>query len=976
MVQSDNHSESLEDIFRIAIKNHAKPVDARLMSIARKLTVQYMDQSEPAEAIDIIRLTLHRTWPTFLTASTSDIDMTTSFQKESVELVEFMAQCYGYQWQWDNVDRTLTQLWHAVIGVDKPDFTLLQKVQTLLINHYDKNSQPEKSITVLQQALNVRKRVLGPSHDETIKNLYELGNRSKRGPGLDYFVQIVTYLNKDSETCHPRAMEALIYVATTYWEDGRYSDAITLYTVLWNTFIQKPKEFPQFGKPEFAEQLYERYIQCLQYTGARSETIYQITTQYRSTCMTLFGAQATITTNATLALARICYQSEKHSSEALNLYQEASKHSTGERGSEIKHAMRVLHTRSISNVSSASASSESVEQARSRSLEQYEGSVSQYGYAHTSTLSRLEELAAIYYKQNKTETATKELTKATNEVITKETSSTKLIEAAESIYRSFYASKSVEYCRKMTAELHRQVVWKDTSQSSSFGFNLTKYGRSVLPFIAAMYLKLSTDTKASFSQIMADLTTEMFYVEDYHQLKTNGSLQDILKTASRLRVFLQKIKMTEQVEVLDKDVAAIFVARDGSKIKFLSQSSPRIFMVAIMEYLALHKNSNFLKAVVLACNVTVDRLITEGRYSEAYDIGHCQFKFAGENGGYSGGKGISHGFNLASDLAGVGFDKQCPDAGLRKQMHDLARQVAQKVLAVCKDQDINLAQLQLSELNRLVVLLGTIEDYETLEVSSNSNNPNDEPMLTIKQSLLTTLWNSRDAQSWTPKDVSTLGNRLICARYMAGHPVKALRLCEDIAYNMRRTHGVSHPTTRDANMLLAQLYTSIGQYYIQQGTKDSNNVELANQYFAKAMAVHEEMLKLLANGSADGAMGDDDDFDSTGAILAEHGITLGNQASVNGAANGSVDQEAMAKMHLRMLKLGYQRLGSWPRPFSEYEHLIGHVLHSFSIDNKDLQAPDKWQAKGYGNGKAESNEGTFEKVDSWQLLEGKMSHHG
>lgn len=646
MIQSDGYTDNLEDTFRIAVKDYSRPVTARLMAIARQLTVQYIEHSEPSGAIEIIRLTLHRTWPSFLTASTRDMDLTTSFQKESIELVEFMAQCYTTLWQWEDAEKTLTQLWHAVLGAEKVEFALLQKVQALLVNHYDRNNMPEKSITVLQQALAVRKRELGPTNDETIKTLYDLGNRSKRGSALDYFQQVVTYLNKDSDTCHPRAIEAAIYVATTYWEDGRYVDAITVYSVLWRTFVQKPKDHPQFGKPEFAEQLYERYIQCLQYTGVRSETIYKVTSEYRSTCITIFGMQSTVTTKATLALARICYSSEKHASEAMALYQEASKHgsNTGHGHSEIKHALRILHTRQISSASSSSASSETVEQARTRSLEQYEASVSQYGYSHTSTLTRLQELAVLYYKQNKAESATKELTKATTEVITKESSSTKLIEAAESIYQAFYASKTVEYCKKMTTELYRQIVWKDASQSSSFGFNFTKYGRSVLPFLAAMQFHLSTDTKASFSQIMAELTTEIFYVEDYHGLKSTGNLQDILKTASRLRVFLFKIQRNAQVTNLERDVTAIFIARDGSKIKFQSPASAQLFMTGIMDWLGVHRSASFIKAVVLASNVTVDRLVGEQKYAEAYDIGYCAFKFAGENGGYHGSQGISHGY--------------------------------------------------------------------------------------------------------------------------------------------------------------------------------------------------------------------------------------------------------------------------------------------------------------------------------------------
>ena len=168
------------------------------------------------------------------------------------------------------------------------------------------------------------------------------------------------------------------------------------------------------------------------------------------------------------------------------------------------------------------------------------------------------------------------------------------------------------------------------------------------------------------------------------------------------------------------------------------------------------------------------------------------------------------------------------------------------------------------------------------------------------------------------------------------------------------------------DVLLAQLYTSVGNYYLQHGTKEKNNADLANQYFAKALAVHEEMLRLLVSEGTDGAMDDDDDMDSTGAILAEHGISLKLQS--NGHANGTEDEAVVAKTHLRLLKLAYQRLGQWPRSHDEYERLIGRVHDTFTT-TKDIQTPDKWQVKGYGGGKAESNEGAFDKTQSWGLVD-------
>ena len=715
----ESHADTLEDAFRVMITNESRPVDAKILTIGRNLTSQYMEQAKTSEAIDIIKLVLHRTWPRFLTVSARDIELTTKFPKETTDFVELMVQCYSQQRQSENVERNLIQLYHAVLAADSVDFELLLKIQNLLVDHYDKHNFPEKSITILQQALSARKSGMGPDHKDTIKILYELGRRSRRGPSLDYYQQIVTYLNKDSEVCHPKAIEASIKVATTYREDGRYSDALPIYSLLWNTFVQKPKDHVQFGKAEFAEQLYERYAQCLQYTGAKSEVMYKVTTQYRNTVFSLFGAQSTLATSATLCLARICYSSDRHASEALTLYEEVSKHTTSksESKSEVQHALSTLYTQQVITQSAASTTSETIERGRVHMMEQFETSVSKYGYSHRISLARLQEIAVLNHKQNESEAARKELTKATTEIVTKETSSTKMIEAAESLVQTFRSINALDLCNKIVSEMRRQVVFKDASNASSFGFDVTKYGRSILPFLAAMEYRISSDRTLSFSQIMADLTTEIIYQEDYRRVKTNGSLEAILMTASVLRVFLQKTKRQDEVNWLENDVGAIFTRRDSSKIKFESQASPRILMTAIMQWLGGHRGSSFTKAVVLASNESVERLMATQKFAEAYDVACCGFQFAQENGGYSGPRGISYGFNLAYDLAGIEYEKKCPDSGLRNRMFQLSGDIAKKVLDVCKDQGIDFAQVQFRELNQLVTLLGAVEGYVTLEVS-------------------------------------------------------------------------------------------------------------------------------------------------------------------------------------------------------------------------------------------------------------------
>ena len=722
---TESHADVLEDIFRAAIKNETKSVDAKLMTIAKTLVTQHMEQSKLNEAIEIVYLVLHRTWPSFISTSTSEVEMTTSFPKETIELVELMAQCYSRQRDTEDTEKTLSRLFYTILTPRSVDFTLLNRVQTLLLSHYDKHNLPDKAIAILQKALPARRTGLGPAHEDTIKTLYELGRRSRSRPRMypfwiDYFQQILTYLNADSDICNPKALDAIVVVANTYWEDGRYSDAVPVFSVLWNTFVQKPKEYQQLSSPESATQLYERYYQCLEEVGTRFDTLYQTTTQYRSTCITVFGAQSTVTMQATLSLARICYSSERHMSEALTLYEEVSKHPAGISDSkfEIHHAISTLYTRQVITQSTTNVKSETIERALVRSTEQYESAVAKFGYSNQTSLARLRDVVTLYYKQNKTQQATKELTRSMTEIIIKETSSVKSMEAAESIVMSFQAINATEYCKRLVTELHRQIITKDKSNAAQFGFDLTKYGRSVLSFLAAMEYRITTDMTTTFSQLMAELTMEMLYYEDYRNLvQSNGSLKAILMSASTLRAFLIRTKRNDQASILDNEVGAIFVARDGGKMKLLSQSSARILMVAIMEFSARRPSASFLKAVILASNERLEQLMAAQQYTEAYDIAHCAFEFALENDGYTGPKGISHGFNLASTLAGIGDSKKCSDPTLRKQMLQLSNQIAKKIIEVCRKQDIDFAEIQLHELNRLVLLLGEQEDYETLEVS-------------------------------------------------------------------------------------------------------------------------------------------------------------------------------------------------------------------------------------------------------------------
>ena len=251
-------------------------------------------------------------------------------------------------------------------------------------------------------------------------------------------------------------------------------------------------------------------------------------------------------------------------------------------------------------------------------------------------------------------------------------------------------------------------------------------------------------------------------------------------------------------------------------------------------------------------------------------------------------------------------------------------------------------------------------------------------ILTHAQWLLTTLWNTRDAQrTWPAEVLLNLGRRLICARYLAGRPVKAIRLAEDIAYNMRRAHGPRAPVTIETYELLAQLYTSTGLSYQQTAAKgDKAAGPVSQDYFKKAVGVHEDVLRLMVaaqGGDADGE-DSDDELDTAAALLAREGVTPKSPLGGNSPAldTEQIDKSAIALKHLHLLRLAYQRLGAWPKPYAEYERLNAQLFRVFGGESswKGVEGTEKWEVKA--GAKVESKEGTFSGIRDWSFGSDKL----
>jgi len=966
LLQSDKNStenststRSQQLLLKEQLSSQSKTIDASTMSRIQQETRKYIEHRQYEEAVEMIHHTLQRTWSSFLSESVSSITLSSTLLQENLVLIEQLVQVYIAQRKIEKAMDVYHRLFRAALTAPKDRKDLLEKTKIQLINIYDKYGYPARSIDVLQEVVAVYTRVYGPTHDVTIATLYELGSRCRQNARthpywIEYYQQIVTALTKESKEVTSTSFEATNIVANTYWQERRSVDAVSAFSLLWATFVNKTKSQKEFSDAVFVQNLYDRYRQSLEATQVDQQVIYKITEEFAATSKSQFGAESAVAFQAISTLTQVsehlARSDSKYESKQLQLIQEQLQHTS--KDSAESRSLRSQKTNIFRRrfVEQKDVSSETLNEARSLFTEELNESRSSYGYAHESTLSSLREVTMLDFRQKKTEEAMKSINAAVSEISSSETvSQEQAMQSAQSIAQIFQASQQTERAQELIQDLRMQIIAKEKRAGSRSTFDITqKNGSAALIFLASLEYHMRSDLSLTWSEIFAELQAERMYYANFKKVTSGRSgLDKIVIAAAPLRFFLNKRNRKEQAHSLEQQIVSLFVQRDLSGFTLEDKNtSPTVFITGILEYLGKRKSPDFVRAVIVATNRNLSKLVEQSKFAAAYDVANVGFKYAQVHKGYEKPGAISMGFELASQLDGRGENK-CPEEGLRKKLLQLSNRIVKEILTICKDQNINLAQVQLTELNELIALLGEQGDWETLE------------------SLLTSLWNTREAQrTWPAEALLNLGQRLVCARYLAGHPVKAIRLCEDISYNLRRAHGISHPATLEAFQILSQLYTSAGlSFQKNAGSGDKSAATLAADYLKKAVIIEEDILRWFVSEEAGT---NDDEDDTAAAILAEHGVQLSSPSEES--EEKSVDRSAEVKTHLHLLKLAFQRYGQWPKAYGVYEQLNADIFASYGGALKGAEGVEKWSAKGFGAGKAESGEGAFTAPKQWDII--------
>ncbi|KAG2026218.1 hypothetical protein GB937_001725 [Aspergillus fischeri] len=908
--------------------------DASSSSItaAQSLVEMYLSQHQWQDATKALKAILLRVWPSFFTSSIQDVELPSENVDHCIHLAQRLRNCYRVRGRSAKMEDISLRLYHSIRRGRPIGNELRERVTRDLLQLYERRSQTDKLIRIHQDILDDLTKKFREDHPAVLKELRTLADLTQpRSASVGYHRRIVQILNKESDTCHSDAFESLLIVATELLDQGRYSEAREYWKILFNT-LRQPNINQKIRDPEFVKSVYERYTQCLRMAHTELHAIHDVTVQYRHICETRFGATASITIQSTNTLLEICRESKRYEDEAVKLCEQLLSTQSVDAEidkEELQAILDAYHEEQYSSMASASVASMTSEQVqrvitiREKRLSTVQSTC---GWAHQNSLSEMKELISLYNKRGETQTAVSLLQRATLQIVSKETSATKLAAAAQTIASSYIAMDQVDRAKELSEELYRQIVIKEAGATDLV---LPSGGHRSLVFLAHFQYAVREQKERSLtvSDFHSALCAEYVYFERYRSVARSKSstLEAMLGSAARLYGLLRARRQESMAAHLVEDVANSFIASEKEKVQ-VSFGEAKAFIDTLLEYFSMHASKNLLRSVAIACYRRVTQLLATRDHQVACDLAVTTFKYIQAHNGFSSSLSVVRLiFNLGLAISGQDL-KPRPEAATRKQMLSVSGTIMSATLGYCKQANIDLTQLDLVTLNKLIKILDAQSDYANLAW------------------LLTGLWNSRDRYPPSQQEATytlALGRMLVITRYLMGEYMAAIRLAEDIVYNCARVHGPQHPSTDEMTVLLSQMYTSVAQGY--QGRKERR--ELAYRYYKKAAALHENALRAFIDPTS-----------LASPAMEEGASSPGSEYGPRSPGERPEDSGKYVRQHLHLLKLAVERLGNWPKDYTEYERLNSALFQAFGDDLKGVEGVDKWDLKNFGSGRAEASD--------------------
>ncbi|KAK0715896.1 hypothetical protein B0H67DRAFT_538659 [Lasiosphaeris hirsuta] len=904
-------------------------VDLVFFNSCLALANLYIKLGNWTQAETTIKRSLEITWKAILTVDVH-VKLSEHFVSECILIATRLAICYHRQRSFDKAEAIYLRIYYACLGSLQITDVRIEESLAVLIAFYEEHHRHERVIEIYIELLARYKKQLGHSHKLTIKILYALASHCRllgRAEAYEYYIEIVTVLNKGLKHCHHDAFEAAVILVTYYHERKSWMELQHICAVLWETFVHHHKEC-RFSE-EVIQLIYEKYVYVLEFHAKVGiSVLYEISVKFRETVTIVFGASAYIVIIAMIALAGVCGRYEKHHHESVTIYEEVITRTTTTKTTTTTVTETTIKTvkKRLSKVlvtiitSGGTATTTTIERAIFLCLEVYAQLKIKYGCWHEKTLLKLKDIIILYQRLGGKETHSKIIVLLQESfigIVTATCGSVSLYYAASTLASIYISAGLVTLGLQLVRHLrHLTIFGRDFELSTDVVLKVdASIARAAFVFLVAFERHLTEKIMLTYSELMAATLLEITLYEQYRKVtETETRIEVVLEYGAKLRAFWVEQKQEQMIIILDKKLYSVFKTKYSGVIK-THDDYTRIFYLAVLSILSKdYAQVDFAALVCRAGNSKVAHLLEAGEFKKALEVAKCTFHFANKQGFYGTLQRVQYAYKLAEFMAGIDVRKP-NDPSLWAEYLKLSKEITVEALAIFRANKIDFVRLRFEDLSGIVRLLGSQQNYTELEA------------------ILLKLWQSREVQkTWDAGRVLSVGRLMVHAHVAASRLPAAIELCDTMCYNLRRSRGVLDSVTVEMTQMLAALYTS------------DNRID-------RAMALHEQMLREI-----EAALRDDSEWYAAKAkatIYYSH--ANGSSATKTNGSAAAVPQAKpedlvkTASWSFELLKRSYVRFGKWTKPEQEFTALHARLQSKLGKAGLQVTAPDTWAKAAAAN---------------------------
>ncbi|KAL2828312.1 hypothetical protein BJY01DRAFT_228578 [Aspergillus pseudoustus] len=872
-----------------------------LLLICHQLARQHIRDEQWRRGSDCACAALKHTWPTL-----EDPASKAKFSSEEAPVMANLALDHAYCLfrRLDVPSATVVygNAFKAAITADQVSVPSVTAVVKTVVEFYETTFQFDTALALLRQVSEFFASRLGENDKHTLDSRYHEADLSlrldRREEAENSYRHIYRACIRDGKISSS-GVRAAVALVTIYEQDQQWDSALEVYRHLWPTLVRFDEKdgYDRALLEGLLLKTYNGYMALLTHSAVKAGYAerQQVASEYQQLCRKVYGPTHPKTRDATLSLARLSSENDRHSHEAIRLYQqvlnthdwvpqaEAARALPDMKESlpiDIKHRMAHLYVRQ----------KQSSPEARKLYLEELALAKQHQGLSAPTTLSWLREIARMYASSDSAtsrQQGAQLLHDHVEEVIHVTANQQLLVDRAKRLAGIYLECGYIDEGNALINELHQQVI-----QETPVAHRQALDEHRPAVFVAAFEEVFGK--RQSAREILDSMSREGQVYNNFQQSLSSHDLMPTLAAGEKLHRLQNQQRHTTAAKQTEDQLYQYFCNTLSVGRPIRPKEAVHVFYnMCRRESLNEDYNIN----VITQTTGLVRDLCNTSRFEDAAIVTGVFHSFVHLTDGLRTPETLFTAIKLCMYLNGYQTAK-CADEGTAKGMKLESQMLLQEIMTNVKEMPLEFTELPFDKLNDVVTVLGEHEMFDDLEA------------------ILTELWTSRLIQkTWSVSAVVWIGRRLVETRFCRGNINAATQLGKDICYNLRQVWGNCDPVTLEMNKLLSGLYTASGNYLA-------------------AAALHETALAELLNS---------DDHEKSGAVeavtqhleLLQHSqmrlAKEGQSAAIDAATAHERVQQIATKFglpaeRLEVASTSDDTIGMWQRP------------RRFSLDVEDAEA--------------------------------------